>query len=407
MATSFEVGGVQIDFDPASPEFRTDPYPYLHMLRSHAPVCRADLGQPCWLVTGYASVMDGFRDRRLSADRFHLGPPEMQSSALMRGLASMMLLRDPPDHTRLRTLVSKAFTPRVVEELRPRIREITDRLIARVFAKGSMELMDDLAAPLPAMVIAQLLGVPPEDHQQFKQWSDDLIVIADGSLAIEGLPAAERSAAALIEYLERIMADRQRSPQNDLISGLVAARDQGDALTHGEMLSTCILLLIAGHETTTNLIGNGILTLLRHPQALEDLRRDPGLIGSAVEELLRFESPIQLMSRVAIVDLELGSVEIPAGREVVMMLGAANRDPAEFPEPDRLDLRRTDNHHVAFGHGIHFCLGAALARLEGQIAIGTIVRELPNLRQSSSEVEWKAGLMLRGLKRLTLEFGYV
>jgi len=389
-------------FNPLDPSFRVDPYAQLHQLRALDPVHFVE--EPgLWLLTRYADVVAAFRDPRLSAERFQLSLPEMRSSALISSLSTMMLLRDPPDHTRLRTLVSTAFTPRVVERLRPRIEALVDHLLTVVDVRRSFDLMQVLAAPLPVAVIAQLLGVPLEDHARFKRWSDDLILIADGSTALAGFPQAEQSAGALREYLRVVFMQRRVAPQDDLISGMLAAQEHGDRLSDDELFSTCALLLIAGHETTTNLICNGVLTLLRHPDQLARLRAAPALIESAIEELLRYESPVQLTSRVAKEDFELGGKPVKCGQEVSLMIGAANRDPEQFPDPDRLDLGRADNRHLAFGLGTHFCLGAALARLEGQIAIGAIVQRYPNLHLATDAIEWREGLMIRGVKGLELE----
>jgi pimeloyl-[acyl-carrier protein] synthase len=394
---------MEATFNPLGGEFRDDPYPMLHALRAHDPVHFIEV-PGLWFLTHYDDVVGALRDPRLSAERFQLSLPEMQSSALISSLSTMMLLRDPPHHTRLRTLVSRAFTPRVVENLRPRIREIVDGLIDAMQPAGHMELMKDFAAPLPVVVIAQLLGIPLEDRARFKRWSDALIVIADGTLAPAGFADAERSAAELKEYLSGIMPARREEPADDLISGLLAAQEHEDCLSADELFSTCVLLLIAGHETTTNLIGNGVLALLRHPDQLGLLRTDPSLIRGAVEELLRYESPVQLTSRIAKEDLEIRDKRVRKGQEVCLGLAAANRDPQEFPDPDRLDITRADNHHLAFGHGLHFCLGAPLARLEGQIAIQTLLRRLRALRLETDAVEWREGIMMRSLKALPLSF---
>jgi cytochrome P450 len=263
-----------------------------------------------------------------------------------------------------------------------------------------MDVIHDVGAPLPVIVIAQLLGIPVADRERFKRWSDDLMLIADGSLALAGFPQAERSTGELREYLNQIFAQRRAAPRDDLISGLLAARERGDRLSDDELFSTCVLLLIAGHETTTNLIGNGLLALLHHPDQLERLRAEPALIRSAIEELLRYDSPVQLTSRIAAVDLVIGGKSISRGQEVSLALGAANRDPAQFADPDRLDIARPDNHHVAFGHGLHFCLGAPLARLEGEIAIHTMVRRFPAMHLATEALSWRPGVMLRGLDAL-------
>jgi len=379
-----------------------DPYPVYRQMREHDPVHFVDV-PGFWILTRYADIVAGLRDPRLSADRFHLTQLEMRSSALISSLANMMLLRDPPAHTRLRSLVSRAFTPRVIEGLRPKIESLVDELLAEPLRRGHMDLIDDFAAPLPLVVIGELLGVPVEDRAQLKRWSDDLIKILDGSIALAGFPAAEKAAGELQVYLEPVFAARRVAPRDDLISALLAARDQGDRLSDAELFASCVLLLLAGHETTTNLIGNGMLALLRNPEQLAALRADASILRTAVEELLRYDSPVQLTSRVANESFEIAGRPIAVGQEVCLGLGAANRDPAQFRDPDRLDLRREENPHLAFGHGLHFCLGAALARLEGQIAIDALVRRCPGLCLESDSASWKEGVTLRALQSLPLE----
>jgi cytochrome P450 len=410
ISTAHDAGGAaagEVAFDPFDPAFQSDPYPVYHWLRAAEPVRWIELSIPqipgIWLVTRYADVSSVLRDERFSAAKPELFQAE-PGGALDRMIARSMLMLDPPDHTRLRTLVLKAFTPRVVESLRPRIQGIVDARLDAVRAAGAIELIADLAAPLPVIVIAELLGVPAADRGEFKRWGDDLAVLADGTIALGGLAQAERSAWELEAYLDAVFAARRVQPRDDLISALVAAQDQQQRLDHDELIAICMLLLIAGHETTTNLIGNGILALLRHPDQLARLRSDPGLLGNAVEELLRWDSPVQLTSRTAKEDLELGGKRIRKGDEVDVILGAANRDPEQFPDPDRLDVARPDPRPLSFGHGIHFCLGASLARLEGQIAIGTILRRLPDLALATDDVSWRPGFVLRGLAALPLRF---
>jgi len=305
-----------------------------------------------------------------------------------------MLDRDPPDHTRLRSLVSKAFTPRVVEGLRPRIQQIVDGLIARAQAAGSMDLIEEFAYPIPVNVICEMMGVPVEDHERFKGWSLDIARGLDSVLLPPDSEVPRRSAAArhaISDYFRQLIAARRASPRGDLLSALIAAEEAGDKLNEEELIATCILLLIAGHETTVNLIGNGVLALLRHPDELRRLRQAPALITSAVEELLRY-------------DVTFGGRTIRKGDMVMPFIGAADRDPAQFPDPDRLDLGRGDNRHIAFGWGIHFCLGAPLARVEGQIAIDTLVRRLPRLALVAEHAEYRQSLTLRGLKMLPVKF---
>jgi cytochrome P450 len=303
--------------------------------------------------------------------------------------------------------VSKAFTPRVVEGLRPRIQKIVDGLIARAETAGSMDLIEEFAYPIPVNVICEMLGVPVEDHERFKGWSLD---IARGLDSIWLPPDSEiprRSAAArhaISDYFRELIGQRRATPRGDLLSALIAAEEAGDKLNEEELLATCILILIAGHETTVNLIGNGVLALLRHPAELQRLRATPGLITTAVEEFLRYDGPVQRTARVASEDATIGGHTIRKGEMVMPFIGAADRDPAQFPEPDRLDLSRADNRHIAFGWGIHFCLGAPLARVEGQIAIQSLVRRLPRLELVSEAIEYRQSLTLRGLKELPVKF---
>jgi len=393
-----------IQFNPMDPEFVADPYPMYQRLRTDDPVHHSALG--FWVLTRYDDVVAALRDPRLAkeaiasfvAARFGAPVPAM-------GLS--MLDRDPPDHTRLRGLVSKAFTPRVVEGLRPRIQQIVDGLLDGVTARGSMDLIEEFAYPIPVIVICEMLGVPVEDHERFKGWSLD---IARGLDLIWLGPESEvgrRSVAArqsLAEYFRGLIAQRRAAPRGDLLSGLIAAEEAGDKLNEVELLATCILLLIAGHETTVNLIGNGTLALLRHRDQLQRLQRDPGLTASAIEELLRFDGPVQRTARIPSEDIVIGGRTIAKGEMVMPFIGAADRDPVQFPDPDRLDIGRADNRHIAFGWGIHFCLGAPLARIEGQIAISTLVRRMPKLELATAQPEYRQSLTLRGLKALPVRF---
>jgi len=393
-----------IQFNPMDPEFVADPYPMYHRLRTDDPVHHSALG--FWVLTRYDDVVAALRDPRLAkeaiasfvAARFGAPVPAM-------GLS--MLDRDPPDHTRLRGLVSKAFTPRVVEGLRPRIQQIVDGLLDGVTARGSMDLIEEFAYPIPVIVICEMLGVPVEDHERFKGWSLD---IARGLDLIWLGPESEvgrRSVAArqsLAEYFRGLIAQRRAAPRGDLLSGLIAAEEAGDKLNEVELLATCILLLIAGHETTVNLIGNGTLALLRHRDQLQRLQHDPGLTASAIEELLRFDGPVQRTARIPSEDIVIGGRTIAKGEMVMPFIGAADRDPVQFPDPDRLDIGRADNRHIAFGWGIHFCLGAPLARIEGQIAISTLVRRMPKLELATAQPEYRQSLTLRGLKALPVRF---
>ena len=392
-------------FNPMDPEFLADPYPTYHRLRDEDPVHHSPLD--FWVLTRYEDVAAVLRDPRfikeplvsMVAARFGVTVPP--------GVGLSMLDRDPPDHTRLRSLVSKAFTPRVVEGLRPRIQKMVDDLITRAEAVGTMDLIEEFAYPIPVNVICEMLGVPVEDHERFKGWSLD---IARGLDSVWLPPESEipkRSGAArhaIGDYMRGLIAERRASPRGDLLSALIAAEEAGDKLSEDELSATCILLLIAGHETTVNLIGNGTLALLRHPEELRRLRETPGLITSAVEELLRYDGPVQRTARITSTEVTIGGRTIPRGEMVMPFIGAADRDPAQFPDPDRLDLGRADNRHIAFGWGIHFCLGAPLARVEGQIAIDTLVRRLPRLALVGDEPEHRQSLTLRGLTALPVTF---
>lgn len=397
------MSAAELSFDPFSPEVLADPYPVYHRLRAKDPVHRSPLG--FWILTRYDDVVMALRDPRFGRKGFEpLLEAVYGSGAGQPGLVTSMLFRDPPDHTRLRALVNKAFTPRVVEGMRPHIQEIVDRLLDEVRDRESMDVIADLAYPLPVIVICEMLGVPTTDRETFRQWSLDIA----RSLDAIGLPTdpdiiARGNAArrALASYFrDGLLPERRKHPRADLLSALIAAEEAGDKLSEAELLATCTLLFVAGHETTVNLIGNGLLALLRHPDQLKRLRENPSLIESAVEELLRYDGPVQRTGRIPSTDVEIDGTAIARGEMVVAVIGAANRDPAHFPDPDRLDLTRPDNRHIAFGWGIHFCLGAPLARVEGQIAIDTLLRRQPRLTLATSAPEWRESSVLRGLKAL-------
>ena len=389
-----------------------NPYPLYHRLRASDPVNWNDRAQS-WVLTRYDDVRFALQyDPRLTAERLtpllDQLPEEVRADvqALRELLATWMQYYDPPEHTRLRTLVHKAFTPRSVARLHGRIERIVDELLDAAVDGGRMELIGQFAYPLPAIVVAELLGVPPEDRDRFKRWGDDIAEFLEG--VGENYPAitrrANRSVIALTEYLGGLFAERRREPREDLISALVQVSDGGDRFSEAELFGMCSFMLEAGHESTTGLIGNGLLALLRHPDQMDRLRHDPSLIQSAVEELLRYDSSIQRISRVAVRDFELRGKRIAKGARIWAMIGAANRDPAQFPDPDRLDLARENNRHVAFGYGIHHCVGAPLARLEAQIAFAALLRRLPNLRLLEQAPEWQQGVSLRALKSLRVAF---
>ncbi len=316
----------------------------------------------------------------------------------------MMLSSDPPSHTRLRGLVSRAFTPRAIEAMRPRIQAIVDELIDDAAGAGAMELIGQFAYPLPVIVIAEMLGVPPNDREQFKRWSDEAIVFLDGASSEEEDIRLLASFDELQSYFRERIAHVRKTTEENLLSALAADHDGSDRLSEEELISNSFLLLAAGHETTMNLIGNGMLALLSHPEEMSRLRADPSLTPSAVEEMLRFDSPVQWTDRLAMEDVEIDGRMIYAGQNAQLGLASANRDPGAFQDPDRLDVGRVDNRHVAFGHGAHYCLGAALARLEGQIAFETLLRRLGDVRLLDTGICWVPSRAFRRLRHLNIGF---
>ncbi len=401
----------QFDSDLLTPEFFADPYPFYHRLRGESPVYWSERLQ-AWLLTRYAEVKPALNDPRLnSGDRISAimrrlpKTVQLEMQPLHRHMTKMMSFTDPPDHTRLRTLVGQAFTPRTVANLRPKIQMIVDDLLDAVENNGQMDLVQDFAFHLPAIVICEMLGIPKQDRETFKQWSNNIVgFVSAGEVTPEKAERAQQSMWSLTNYFHDLVQKRRQDPQADLISALVAAEEQGDKLTEAELLSMGVLLFFAGFETTEGLIGNGLLALMRNPFQLQRLRDTPSLIATAVEEFLRYDNSVQRQSRVASEDLEMGGQQICQGQYVILFIGAANRDPALFDDPDRLDICRQENPHIAFGYGIHFCVGAPLARLEGQIAISTILRRMPHLQLAIETVEWERLLALRKLKSLPVHF---
>lgn len=402
-----DLGGLDLAaLDLSDPVLRADPHPTYHRLRAEAPVheITGPDGNPELLLTRHNDCVAVLRDPRWSSSPAHVATTDSVTSPLRSAVAGsdlpVMLFMDPPDHTRLRRLVSKAFTPRSVERLRPRITEIFDDLVAGAAERGELEVIGELAYPLPVTVICELLGVPVEDRDGFSGWSSDASRLLDGVIPDDQV---DRGIAALMQfmnYFNQLFEDRRRSPGDDLISHLLAVEDDGDTLTHEELLATVLLLFVAGHETTMNLIGNGLHQLLRNRSEFERLGADPSLAPGAVEECLRYEGPVHLTGRIATEPLELGGHAVPAGRQVVALLAAANRDPAVFPDPDRFDVRRADNHHLTFSHGMHYCLGAALARVEGQVVLGELARRWPRMELVDPEPTLREHFVLRGLESL-------
>ncbi|MFD4535471.1 cytochrome P450 [Kitasatospora sp. NPDC058397] len=389
--------------DLLTPEARRDPYPFYARMRRESPVHRS--AQGIWYLTRYADVETALGDLRLSNDRDRmtrayggLGGDLKALSRLSDRLGRVMTNTDPPDHARLRKLANRAFTARRVEALRDGVQRIVDRLIDEAVAAGpTMDLIEAVASPLPMSAVCELFGIPDGDRPQVKSWFHRF-----GRLG-EDIDKSEEAIGQYEEYLSGLIRRRRREPGDDLISALVATQAQDDRLTDSELLSTCFVLITAGDETTTHLIGNGVLALLRHPDQLARLRADPGLIRGAVEELARYDTVTQVIVRVVAEDLEIGGQLLREGELAYLFLGATNRDPERFEDPDRLDLTRPGNRHLSFGHGPHFCLGGPLAKLQTEVAIGTLVRRLPELRLADGAVlDWRPNPLQRRLSALPL-----
>ena len=377
------------DPDWSSPEFLRDPYSYYRELRENDPV-HWDARRGSWLITRYDDCMAVVRDdARFSANQ---------------GYANSMLVTDPPEHTRLRSLVNKAFTARAVTQLAPRVQEIVDGLLNAVAERGEMEAIADFAYPLPITVIAELLGVEPEKREFFRRVSVPIAValgpIRDPQLAVNAFSGRNE----LLMYFDELIQKRRQEPRDDMVSAMIQAEERGDFLTHGELLGMLFLLLVGGHETTVNLIGNGLLALLTHPDQMAHFRETEGGERIAIDEILRWDAPVQYSGRVARADVELSGKTIRAGDSVRMIFAAANRDPAVFEDPETLNVARDPNPHLAFGYGTHFCLGAQLARLEGQIALSTLVRRFPGITPATKELRWRPAPVLRGLEALPVKF---
>jgi cytochrome P450 len=393
-------------FDFRDPAFLADPYPVFRQLRAHTPVLRAPFGR--WFLTGYENTArllrdrhfgKGFEDPEALVRRF--GPTAMQEPAVVE-LTHMMLMRDPPDHTRLRGLVTKAFTARRIEALRQSIQILTDLLLDKVIPLGRMDAIRDLAFPLPVLVICELLGIPEPDRDRFVTGSSSGAALLNPTPPTrEELDRANAGTMQSSAYFEALFEQRRREPRDDLITQLVQAEEAGDRLTTTELRANVSLLFAAGHETTVNLIGNGFYSLLRRPDQWQALRDDPKLVPNAIEEILRFESPVQAVGRTVLEPIEFSGVVLEKNDIVVSLIGGANRDPAVFEDPERLDVTRTDLRPLSFGGGIHFCLGAQLARIEAAVVFETILRRLPNLRLTDPDhPQWRPSFVLRGLTEL-------
>ncbi|MEN3272479.1 MAG: hypothetical protein V7636_1240 [Actinomycetota bacterium] len=391
--------------DPAT---KRDPYPFYTSLLQRGPLIETTFGDH--LLTRHADCFNVLRDARFSSNDKHK-PGFEQVGELIRQLGyedllglltRIMLFADPPDHTRLRRLVSKAFTPKAIEAMRPRIAEIVDDILEDADGRGEIEVVDDLAFRLPVTVISEMLGVPQDDHEQLRSWTAAGVAALDPNDNVADLLPAADGLRAMRAYFDELVESRRGEVRDDLLSGMMAAEDEGDRLSRDELLDTMLLLFAAGHETTVNLISGGMLNLLTHPHELRRLQADPSLITTAVEELLRVGPPVQFTARTTTTEVEVAGTTLPPGSELIVMIAAANRDPDVFDEPDSLDIGREDNRHLSFGGGIHLCLGAPLARVEGQEAIGRLVRRFPALRLVDDQVEWKPTTTIRGPARLPL-----
>lgn len=395
--------------DVTDPGFKADPFPFYARLRAEAPVfpvtLRAGRAQPrrAWLLTRYDEVSAALRDERLVKNRHTaMSPQQLRNTrmpAMFRSLERNLLALDGADHDRLRALVHRAFTPRRIEQVRARTQDLADRLLDTAQRDGGMDLISGYAAPLPLTIIGQILGVPDHDNHRFRRWTHAFVAVATARNPVATFPSILR----FVRYLRRLIDERGHRPKDDLISALVKARDGDDRLTADEVLAMVFLLLSAGHETTVNLIGSGALALLQHPDQLARLRAEPDLITTGVEELLRFVVPAEMATqRYTREDVTIAGTTIPKGELVMAVIASANRDASRFDQPDALDLARTDNRHLSFGQGVHYCLGAPLSRLEGQIAISTLARRLPDLRLSVTpdRLRWRGGFIVRGLEAL-------
>ena len=402
--------GEPVIFNPFEPGFFDDPYRQYAALREHDPVHRSPL--EVWVLFRYDDIVGVLRDSSLSVQVDNATPTarmqmfaEQAPEERERGAHSILNV-DPPDHTRLRRLVSKAFTPKMVHELRPRIQALVDEALEAMAARGEADVIVDLAFPLPFTVISEMLGMPDGNRDEVRGWSHTLTKTLDPILSPEEVDAALAAANNMQSHIQDVLAWKRDHPEDDLLTGLIAAEDEGDRLSEIELLDQVLLLYVAGHETTVNLIGNATLALLGHPDQLARLRSDPELDGGAVEELLRYDSPVQFSRRITTADLDVDGTTIPAGTFTLTCLGSANHDEARWgPTADELDITRPDaGQHMSFGNGIHHCLGSSLARTEAQVAIGTLARRFPDLKLAG-EPERNGRVVLRGLEFLPVTLG--
>ncbi|KKI89455.1 cytochrome P450 [Bacillus sp. SA1-12] len=392
-------------FDLYSSEYQNDPYPILAYYRKHDPVhpfiiTLGEYQRQAWLITRYQDVLTFLKDKKVTKDVINVVSSDVEQTQDQQQeldfIVNNMLFKDPPDHSRLRTLVHKVFTPKMIAGLKDRIEQISNELINEMKTKKDVDLLEDYAVPLPVTVISEMMGIAKEDRHQFREWSNAITNVSNGDNASN----YQESIKEFIQYLEKIIEKRKKNPSDDIISGLVIAEVNGDMLSHKELLSMLFLLIVAGHETTVNLIGNGMLALLQQRDQLEKLKDHPEYMKTAIEEFLRFTNPIEFAtSRYAVEDFTFRNQEIKKGDFLFLGLAAANRDLDQFINPDKLDITRHPNKHLAFGNGIHFCLGAPLARLEGQVAFQHLIQNFPDMTlRSDMELKWRHSELFRGLE---------
>ncbi len=399
-----------VPVDVTDVTFKANPFPFYAQLRAEAPVFPVSLPtkQRAWLITRYDDVLNALKDERFAKDPRNAMTPEQLKKvpwvpSMFKPLEHNMLDLDSPDHTRLRELVHKAFTPRLIEQMRDQIQALTDELLDGAERSGGMDVIADFALPLPLTMIGRILGVPAQDNRKFHRWTKTLISGGTNRNLFVLIPSVMR----FMGYMKKLIKERRANPNDDLVTALVQAKDGSDQLSEDEILAMIFLLLIAGHETTVNLIGSGTLALLEHPDQRALLRHEPALIKTAIEELVRFVCPVEMATeRYAREAITIAETTIPRGELVMAVIGSANRDPNYFDNPDSLDITRTNNKHLAFGHGVHYCLGASLARHEGQIAISSLVQRMPNLRLNIArdQLRWRGTFVLRGLEALPVSF---
>jgi cytochrome P450 len=400
-------------YDPTDPQWASDPWPLYAELREAGRLQRSKQG--FWVVTRHADCQALLRDRRASSDSTQVDITKVPPAGLRRSVADddgslaqaevdnrPFLFRDPPDHTRLRGLVAKAFTPKMIDGLRARTEAIVAELLDAALERGELDVVADLAYPLPVRIICEMLGVPVADHERFQGWSAALARGLDPEFLLteEVIAARMEAITSFGLYLLELLAERRANPGDDLLSQLALAEEEGDTLSEEELISTAILLLVAGHETTVNLIAGGVLSLVQHPVQLERLRSDPSVVRSGVEEMLRYVSPVQLTGRTLLEPMTVGEADLEAGEFVIILIGSANRDPMAFTDPEVFDLGRAPNHHLGFGFGIHHCLGAPLARLEAQVAIPELLRRVETIELVEDRPSYRRNVVLRGLETL-------